>query len=173
MRRSFFLPVAAASLVLTACVRTNIASPSPRSSGSAADELVIGQARVAQNRAIADQDPDRVAIFWTEDVTIRRGLGQPLSGRAAYRQLFVPSGNRDSTLIYQRETTAIDVSPHWPLAFETGTWAGHLGSATGPTLISGSYSAQWVKRGAVWLIRSEVFVALNCAGIGCSYAALP
>jgi hypothetical protein len=65
------------------------------------------------------------------------------------------------------------VSPRWPLAFETGTWEGHLGTMAGPTVVGGRYSAQWVKRGGRWLIRSEVFVALTCAGVGCESAAVP
>jgi hypothetical protein len=76
-------------------------------------------------------------------------------------------------VIYQREAIAIEASPHWPLAFEEGTWTGHVGSAFGPTVIGGRYSAQWVKRGGRWLIRSEVFVALTCAGVGCEYPAVP
>ena len=140
---------------------------------SAVDEANIREARVSQNQAIAAQDPDRVASFWTEDVTIRRALGQPVSGQAAYRKLFEPTGSQTSRVIYQRDAIAIEVSPHWPLAFEEGTWTGHMGSATGPTVIGGRYSAQWVKRGGRWLIRSEVFVALTCAGVGCEYPALP
>ena len=128
---------------------------------------------MAQNQAIAEQDPDRVASFWTEDVTIRRGLGQPVNGLAAYRKLFEPTGSPASRVIYQRKSTAIEVSPHWPLAFEEGKWTGHLGSAAGPAVIGGRYSAQWVKREGRWLIRSEVFVALKCAGAGCEYQAAP
>ena len=139
----------------------------------AADETAIREARVAQNLAIAAQDPDRVASFWTEDVTIRRALGQPVTGQAAYRKLFEPTGSPTSRLIYQREAIAIEVSPHWPLAFEEGTWTGQVGSAVGPTVIGGRYSAQWVKREGRWLIRSEVFVALTCAGVGCGYPAVP
>lgn len=140
---------------------------------SAADETAIREARVAQNQAIAAEDPDRVASFWTEDVTIRRALGQPVTGRAAYRKLFEPTGSPALRLIYQREAIAIEVSLHWPLAFEEGKWAGHLGGAAGPAVIAGRYSAQWVKRGGRWLIRSEVFVALSCADVGCGYAAVP
>ena len=40
-------------------------------------------------------------------------------------------------------------------------------------VIGGRYSAQWVKRGDQWLIRSEVFVALTCSGVGCDSAAVP
>jgi hypothetical protein len=58
-------------------------------------------------------------------------------------------------------------------AFETGTWEGHLGTMAGPTVVGGRYSAQRVKRGGRWLIRSEVFVALTCAGVGCESAAVP
>jgi ketosteroid isomerase-like protein len=140
---------------------------------SDADEAAIREARVAQNQAIAGQDPDRVAGFWTEDVTIRRALGQPVTGQAAYRKLFEPTGSPASRVIYQRETSEIEVSANWPLAFEEGTWTGHEGSVSGPTLIGGRYSAQWVKREGRWLIRSEVFVALTCAGAGCKYPALP
>ena len=140
---------------------------------AADDRALIAAARVAQNRAIAAGDLDLVASFWTEDVTVRRALGQPLSGRAAAREALQPAGPPASRLVYQRLTREIDVSPNWPLAFETGTWEGHLGSLTGPTTIGGRYSAQWVKRGDRWLIRSEVFVALTCSGAGCQAAAVP
>ena len=48
-----------------------------------------------------------------------------------------------------------------------------LGKADGPVVISGRYSAQWVKRDGNWLIRSEVFVALDGAGIGKDLKATP
>ena len=110
-----------------------------------ADQEAVRAARTAQNEAIAAGDLDRAASFWTEDVTVRRALGQPLSGRDAAR----------------------------PLAFETGVWQGHQGSPAGPVVIGGRYSAQWVKRGDRWLIRSEVFVALTCRGAGCEATAVP
>jgi len=137
------------------------------------DRAMIEAARVAQNRAITEGDLDRVASFWTEDVTVRRGLGQPLSGRDAGLEALKPAGPPASRLVYQRLTKDIDVSPQWPLAFETGTWEGHLGDLNGPAIIGGRYSAQWVKRGDRWLIRSEVFVALTCSGAGCQSAAVP
>jgi hypothetical protein len=40
-------------------------------------------------------------------------------------------------------------------------------------VIGGRYSVQWVKRDGRWLIRSEVFVALTCAGTGCASKAVP
>ena len=134
-----------------------------------ADREAIRAARTAQNSAIASGDLDRAESFWTEDVTVRRALGQPMSGRAEVRKAFVPP----APLVYQRLTKDVEVSQKWPLAFETGTWEGHQGTLAGPVVIGGRFSAQWVKRDGRWLIRSEVFVALNCAGVGCEAAAVP
>jgi ketosteroid isomerase-like protein len=138
-----------------------------------ADQDAIRATRAAQNTAIAAGDLKRAAGFWTDDVTVRRALGQPLSGRDAARKALEPPAAPATHLIYQRLTKEVEVSPRWPLAFETGTWEGHQGSLSGPVVIGGRYSAQWVKRGGAWLIRSEVFVALTCSGIGCESAAVP
>lgn len=138
-----------------------------------ADEGAVRAARAAQNKAIAAGDLDQVANFWTEDVTVRRALGQPLSGRDAARKALEPAAAPATHLIYQRLTKEVEVSPTWPLAFETGAWEGHLATIAGPVVIGGRYSVQWVKRGDRWLIRSEVFVALACSGVGCEAAAVP
>ena len=138
-----------------------------------ADQAAIRAARIAQNQAIAAGDLDRVASFWTEDVTVRRALGQPLSGRDAARKALEPSSATAPHLVYQRLSKDVEVSPKWPLAFESGTWEGHQGTLAGPVVIGGRYSAQWVKRGDRWLIRSEVFVALACTGVGCESVAVP
>jgi ketosteroid isomerase-like protein len=160
------LPLAAAG-----CARQATVHPTPASGGTAEREILA--ARRAQNQAIAAYDADRVAAFWTDDVELRRGLGQLVVGRAAYRQLFLETGNRDSALVYQREPSHIESSPTWPLAFESGTWEAHVGRVDGPVVIRGQYGAQWVKRDGRWLIRGEVFVALTCEKIGCSYSAAP
>ena len=137
------------------------------------DEAAIRAARVAQNKAIAAGELDTVAALWTEDITVRRALGHSLDGRAAARQALEPAAGATTRLVYQRQTQTVEVSARWPLAFETGTWSGHLEKVTGPVVIGGRFSAQWVKRDGRWLIRSEVFVALSCAGVGCDAAALP
>jgi ketosteroid isomerase-like protein len=162
-----------AQLLLGGCMHAGSIRPVRAASSQPVDERAIRDARAAQNRAIAEGDADRAATFWTEDVTIRRALGQDVRGRVAYRQLIAPAGNRDSTLVYQREPTSVEVSDHFPLAFETGAWVGHLGGVGGPAVIGGRYSAQWVKRDGSWLIRSEVFAALSCSGAGCRYVAVP
>ena len=138
-----------------------------------ADRGAIREARIAQNKAIASDDLGRVASFWTDDVTVRRALGQPLNGREAARKALEPPPAPATHLVYQRLTKDVEVSAKWPLAFETGTWEGHQGSLAGPVVIGGRFSAQWVKRDGRWLIRSEVFVALTCEGVGCESTAVP
>ena len=133
------------------------------------DALRVRKAREAQNAAIIAADADLIASFWTEDVSIRRALGVMLNGREAYRRSFAD----DPKTVYLRHPTHVEISERWPLAFETGEWEGHESGPASPVVISGRYSAQWVKREGRWLIRAEVFVPLKCAGVGCDWKAVP
>lgn len=137
------------------------------------EEKAIKEARLKQNAAIAANNVDEIAAYWTDDVTICRGLGVQESGKAAYRKLFEGDTTSPSKIVYQREPGVIEVSAHWPLAFETGTWKGHDVDVQGATVISGRYSTQWVKRDGRWLIRSEVFVALGGNEAGAQLKAAP
>ena len=139
--------------------------------GSVKDSREIRVARLAQNAAMAAGDAELAATWWTEDVTIRRGLGAEVRGIDAYKAILERAPVSDTALVYWRTTTDVSVSPTWPLAFETGTWTARAGGK-GVSLITGRYSAQWVKRQEKWLIRSEVFVALACSGKGCASKAV-
>lgn len=130
-----------------------------------APEAAIRTARLAQNAAIAARDADSVATFWTDDVTVTAGLGFTLRGRETYRAAF---GN-DAPMLYTRTPDKIVVSKQWPLAWEEGTWIGRAGAGHPPATISGRYSAQWVRQGERWQIRSELFVAVDCTGSACEF----
>lgn len=141
---------------------------------STADRALIKHARLQQNAAIVKNDVDAIASYWTDDVTICRGLGLQVAGKAAYRKLFEGDDpTSKDVIVYERIPVSIDASPVWPLAFETGVWKGHRGSAHGPTILQGRYSAQWVKRADKWLIRSEVYVALEGFDQGLGMKAAP
>lgn len=129
--------------------------------GAAAD---IRAARLAQNRALAVPLLDSAATFWTTDVVVVSSRGAVLRGKDQYRGAFAG----DSTIVYVRTPSRIDVASAWPLAWEEGQWSGHLG-AGGPAVIGGRYAAQWHRIGGRWLIRSEVFVALTCSGDPCTW----
>jgi len=128
----------------------------------------IRAARQAQNQAIARRDYVAIASRWSEDISVRAGLGHAMSGRQAYREAFVA----DSAMRYVRTPDDIVVSSHWPLAYERGHWTGTVRSNPAVSL-SGEYSAQWVKRGGEWLIRSELFVATSCSGQACRWPSTP
>jgi ketosteroid isomerase-like protein len=161
----------ASFLVCAALSASAVAGDS--TSSSAAARVAIESARSEQNAAIVRNDIDAIASYWTDDVTICRGLGSQLAGKAAYRQLFAQDRGSPSQIVYQRHPQSVEVSGLWPLAFESGLWQGHLGKETGALVIGGRYSAQWVKRGDRWLIRSEVFVALQGSGVGLQMTAVP
>lgn len=146
-------------------------SPSP----SRVDEQAIRFARRTQTQAIADGDIEAVAAFWAPDITICRALGHRVTGIEEAKAVIQGPGQANAPLriIYRREAISVQVSGIWPLAYEEGRWSGHQGDANSDAILSGPYSAHWVKRDGRWLIRSELFVAISCSGVGCQAAALP
>jgi ketosteroid isomerase-like protein len=159
-------------LGLVALFVASASQPLVAQSALNADAKAIRAARIAQNLAMAAGDVEKAATWWTDDVTIRRGLGTGVSGIEGYKGILEHAPIPDTALVYQRTTTDVAVGKAWPLAFETGTWTARVGGK-GPALITGRYSAQWVKRDGRWLIRSEVFVALTCSGRGCASKSVP
>jgi ketosteroid isomerase-like protein len=159
------------SIVMTLLFSTAAMAGQP---STVVDKAAIRHARLQQNAAIVSHNLDAIASYWTDDVTICRGLGIQLAGKAAYLKLFEEDDPAAAdVIIYERHPASIDVSSVWPLAFETGVWKGHLGKGDGPVVVEGRYSAQWVKRADKWLIRSEVFVALTGSGSGLQMKAAP
>jgi len=158
--------------MLAAILFATTATAAPANSTS--DRALIKHARLQQNAAIVRHDVEAIAAYWTDDVTICRGLGLQLAGKAAYRKLFEGDDpTSKDVIVYERIPVSIDASSVWPLAFESGIWKGHRGGAHGPTILQGRYSAQWVKRDAHWLIRSEVYVALEGFEQGLGMKAAP
>ena len=137
---------------------------------AAADEAAeIRSARLAQNAAIVRHDLAAIASFWTDNVTICRGLGLQVAGKAGYLELF-RNDDPVNGIVYERIPDDIEVGRDWPLAFETGHW---VGRRAGQPVLGGRYSAQWVRDGQKWLIRGEVYVALKAEGEGKTMPAAP
>jgi ketosteroid isomerase-like protein len=143
--------------VLLALPLLALASLHEAAAAPADQAAAIRAARLAQNAAIVRRDLDAIASFWTDNVTICRGLGVQVAGKAAYLALF-RDDDPANAIIYERLPDDITVSAQWPLAFETGRWAGRR---NGKPVLGGRYSAQWVRDGDRWLIRGEVYVALE------------
>ncbi len=136
-----------------------VTRPEPREAGE------IRSARTAQNAAIRAGDIDRVATFWTEDIVVLAGLGARVQGIDALKRAFASDGR----IVYERLPSDVQLSAGWSLAWETGTWTGKDRTANDATLITGRYSAQWVKTGDRWKIHSELFVADLCFGAACAW----
>ena len=128
------------------------------------DETVI-RARLEQNEMFRVRNLDSAATFWTEDIVVLAGLGARVDGRTALRAAF----EKDSSILYRRTPEGVSVSTGWPLAFERGRWVGQLRSDTSVVLITGWYSARWLRVGTRWRIQAEQFVADSCHPVACSW----
>ena len=129
------------------------------------DTSAIRAARIDQNRAIRARDIDRAASYWTPDIVVLAGLGARVRGIDSLKAAFAADGR----IVYERIPSDIQVSAGWPLAWETGHWTGRDNMAANTTLITGRYSAQWVRTDKGWKIRSELFVADQCFRDACRW----
>ncbi len=135
----------------------------------ATDEGQITFARLDQNTAIESGDLARVATYWTEDVVLVSSLRPLIIGPKDYQAIFKIQPDGSTPLLYRRDTSKVEVSKHWPLAHEEGTWVAIDKNSSAQPAVWGRYSAQWVKRNGRWKIKGEVFVALTCTGVGCHF----
>jgi hypothetical protein len=141
------------------------ATAAAQSPGATSVGDLIAAARRAQNAMIRVRDIDSAATFWTTDVIVLAGLGARVEGRDALRAAF----EQDSVILYQRHPDEITPSAGWPLAWERGRWTGALRADTSVVLITGWYSARWLRVGDRWLIQSEQFVADECHRLACQW----
>jgi len=144
-------------------------SPAP----SAESEVeAIREARLAQNRAIREQDLDAIIEVFEPDVHATSGIGIHIVGRDAYRRAYQDDFEVLESVIYTRtpdeiELSSVETSLVERIAAESGTWTGSFVTPRGPAEMRGVYSAMWRKRGGHWRINSEIFVSLTCSGSGC------
>lgn len=138
-----------------------------RAPRTAADSIAV--ARWAQNEMLRVGNLDSAATFWTDDIVVLAGLGARVDGRSALRAAFA----QDSIVLYRREPEQVDVSAGWPIAFERGRWTGAFRGDTSVVLITGWYSARWLREGSRWRIQAEQFVANDCHPVACRWPLAP
>jgi len=152
-------PLRVALLLLSSAV----AEAQVTSLRSASD--TIAHARREQNAMIRIGNLDSAATFWTSDIVVLAGLGARVDGRAALRAAFA----QDSVVLYRREPEQVEISRGWPLAWERGRWVGVFRGDTSIVLISGWYSARWLREEGRWRIQAEQFVANDCHPAACRW----
>ena len=127
----------------------------------------IRDARDQYNSAIARHDVQAIMAFIDDEYQITTSLGQLIQGRdgeaASWQELF--SIRQD--VLYVRSPETIEISDAYPLAAESGTWVGSWSTPEGDVRTGGRYSAMWRQVDGEWKVRSELFVALHCEGLGC------
>jgi Domain of unknown function (DUF4440) len=125
----------------------------------APDQDSIQGMRRASNIAIAAGDVTGFAVSLDQDFVVVTGNGSLLS-RDAYIAAFAKDFEDPHSVRFERIPDSIEVSRSVPLAAEHGHWVGRL--PDGPVIFSGTYLAMWRKAASGWILRSELFVSLEC-----------
>jgi len=115
--------------------------------------------RTASNQALKAGDLEQFLSFLTEDVLLTSGSGNLRSGKDAIRA-YVANGNLDA-YYWVRTPSEVEVNQELGLAWETGSWKGYKREDDGTPFAGGKYSAMWSRESGSWLIKSELFVALE------------
>ncbi len=120
------------------------------------DISTIKSYRMASNEAIAKHDVDGISKFWMDDFVQVIGRGTYQTGKqniaASWKELF----NTNPQVAYVRTPEKIIISDNDTMAWETGKWIGIHSYSDG-----GNYSAMWIKRNEVWMLKAELFVSLE------------
>ena len=139
------------------------------SGAMAADErAAIMNIRQESNIALLAHSLDGVVANITDDFVLIGGSSGAHIGRKAVTEYF-KKGFADPTLVtYVRTPDSVTLAEGNERASERGRWTGVWKGAKGNSLVSGEYSAQWVKRDGTWLALAELYTTLHCHGPVCA-----
>lgn len=128
---------------------------------SQAQEAEVAQIlaqREASNLALRAFDEELNATYSTENAFITTGAGTLLAGKEEL-SAYLKSQN-GPRMYWIRTPDEVLINQKTKLAWETGTWKGYYETSDKP-VVGGKYSAQWTKASGTWLIKSQLFVALQ------------
>jgi ketosteroid isomerase-like protein len=128
------------------------------------DEEHIRTARANCNAAIARQDVEAIASFWTDDIHVTGSTGVRLSGIPANCRFYTQQFARRPDTNYVRTPSTVQVMDAWKVAMELGDWVGTWTEPDGAVQVAGHYMAQWLLVGTRWRIHGELYVPTSCAG---------
>ena len=129
------------------------------------DSGQIRERRLAYTAAIQARQPDLMRRFLAEDMVQLSSNGEVIAGRETVVQSYSEHEFRNPAfIVYERTPDTVAISDNGRFAIERGHWRGRFRLPSGRiTGNSGLYQAGWIKRGGVWLIRTESYVRLHCA----------
>jgi ketosteroid isomerase-like protein len=132
------------------------------------DAGTILSLRADSNAGLLAHDVDRVLRHTTDDFILIGGLSGGHVGKAVIHDYFVKGFADPSLVTYIRTPDKVTISDTGDRAFERGKWQGIWRNAKSGSLMSGEYSAHWLKKDGSWLTLAEVYVTLHCSGPACA-----
>ena len=160
--------LAAVALVGNTGAPSSVAPSRAKASAAAPvtkDLSQIRERRFAYTAAIKSRQPDLMRNFLAPEMVQLSSTGKTVIGQEAVAQSYSETEFRNPAfIVYERIPDTITISENGRFAAERGHWRGRFrlpdGNIGGN---SGLYQAGWIKRDAVWWIRTESYVRLHCA----------
>lgn len=131
------------------------------------DITTILALRADSNAGLLAHDIDRVLLHTTEDFILVGGTSGGHVGKSVIRRYYVDAFAKPDLVTYIRTPDQVTISDAGDHASERGIWQGVWRSSKGGSLMSGEYSAHWMKKDGAWLTLAEVYVTLHCSGPVC------
>ena len=128
------------------------------------DEDCIRQARSLSNAAIARQDLDAIAVWWSAGIHVTGSTAAQLAGVEATRRFYAAQFARRPDTRWDRTPALVRVLAPWGVGLESGHWVGTWTDPDGPVRVGGDYMAQWLRSGGQWRIQAELYVPTECTG---------
>lgn len=97
--------------------------------------------------------------FLTDDALTTVSNGTLLSGKEALRKFILAAGN--NKMYWIRTPVTVEINQRLGLAWENGAWKGYDPEKRQRSGCWGNYAAMWTKTSGQWLIKSQLFVALE------------
>lgn len=126
---------------------------------SQTDKEQIAIFRNASNTALKSYDNEKVLSFLTDDALTTTGNGTLLCGKEELEQYILAGG--PSKMYWIRNTKEILVNTKRGLAWESGIWNGYNPEIDEEAILTGNYSAMWIKASGIWKIKSQLFVTIS------------
>jgi hypothetical protein len=128
--------------------------------------VIVRNLRAESNQAIANHDADSLrTIFADNYLGIEGTSGELDSGGEATAKSYIYREFNDPTFdMYQRTPDNFRLARSEKRIAESGHWVGIWHKPDGTMRKSGVYLARWMRSNDRWLLRSELFVTLDCQG---------
>jgi hypothetical protein len=128
--------------------------------------VIVRNLRAESNAAIANHDETSLrAIFADDYLGIEGTSGELDNGGEATAKSYIVREFKDPTFdTYVRTPDSFRLARSEKRIAESGHWVGIWHKPDGTMRKSGVYLARWMHSENRWLLRSELFVTLDCQG---------